>query len=150
MTSWPCWSSNVTRLVLILPVPPMMQVLMSTTLLSDDAVANLRDLSNQPSPEWHDVIFRKVIYSIDYKRSHTHATASNALFQAISGRLIARAVMVSYVSPREASRMSGPKTTDATSLAGQPRSRPGSAEASCRPRPIIPARGSGRTGIAIK
>jgi hypothetical protein len=39
----------------------MMQILMPITLLSDDAVANLRALSNQRSPEWHDVNFHKVI-----------------------------------------------------------------------------------------
>jgi hypothetical protein len=39
----------------------MTQILMPTTLLSNGAIANLRALSNQRSPEWHDVSSRKVI-----------------------------------------------------------------------------------------
>src|SRR5262245_19010564 len=35
VTSWPCLSSNATMLVLILPVPPMTQILMRATLLRD-------------------------------------------------------------------------------------------------------------------
>jgi hypothetical protein len=55
VTSWPCVSSNVTRLVLIWPVPPMTQILMPATLPSTGAVANVRALSDQRALERHDV-----------------------------------------------------------------------------------------------
>jgi hypothetical protein len=41
--------------VLILPVPPMTQILMPATLPPNGAVANVRALSDQRSLQWRDV-----------------------------------------------------------------------------------------------